>query len=139
MSAILSYRTTYMPKPWSGYYELEHIAMGQMKKIVSDYDYDATLTRMSDKTEQRYQTLLDDVIADAKPTWSEMVDHWVWYCLEGWAFDFTSESRYRNNERYDVVHEMLGIAKRKDVIGKPSGIGDQLLQAMQDFGIEVPQ
>lgn len=53
-----------------------------------------------------------DLLNDARPTWSEMVDHWIWYFTSGRFFDGkvwpTNDYGYDHWQVYDIMHEMLG-------------------------------
>lgn len=109
MPAIVSYQTDYMPQPWSGYYP----CVGKAQKAFNGValgDTVATITSLSIAQCDRYYALLEDT--QAKPTWSEMVDHWVWYFTRGMQLDTIPHERYiryfNSDECYALLHEMLG-------------------------------
>lgn len=142
MPAIVSYRSvTGFGAPISEYFEYGSEASDHVSGLLAKGSgaQHVIYTWHTTCRDNELTQLLNDVIADAKPTWSEMVDHWVWYCLEGCAYYSDSETRYRNNERYEIVHEMLGVQRKDERSKAQVKLGEQVLHAMQDFGIAVPQ
>lgn len=136
MPAIVSSRDTEQASVVSEYFEFGWDASVRVIALVNagggaqhvTYNWHSTCY------DNEMQRLLDNVIADEKPTWSEMVDHWVWYIVQGWAFDTNPRAYCTAEERYASIHEMLGKRSKAQV-----KLGEQLLHAMQDMGLEVPQ
>lgn len=133
-AAMISYRDKVMPNVWTGYYdnvESARMAINSLLDVSSKVDIRFTQLRDTELT--AYYILLQDTLTQDHPTWSEMVDHWVWYLTEnGYKCEYTA------SEGYAIMHEMLGVQRRDDLISSNRHImGEQLQHALEALGVDV--
>ena len=111
MPAIVTSREYYGGKITAAFFDYSMDAVDTLPEGGNNQCYEMVVYHLLSQDDvDRHQDTLDSVIADQQSTWSEMVDHYVWYMLHELYHDnrLTTRSLYGVQECYDILHEMLG-------------------------------